>query len=111
MSKTNPYSKLGVLKTKRPKFRNHRGRTWDNCYVILPDGEKIEGHLDTTWGIYAYFEKDGQWFKFCMHHYTDIAPGNDYTCFFDINTYESEEMYYERLRKEKTYEDDISLFT
>gem|GEM_PF-5563298 len=42
-------------------MRNHRGRTWDTCRVILPDGREIKGHLDTTWSSYFYFEVDGVW--------------------------------------------------
>jgi hypothetical protein len=51
----------GVRRCQRPKMRNHRGRTWDVCDVILPDGAKITGHLDTSWSSYFYFEVDGVW--------------------------------------------------
>lgn len=53
----------GVRKTSRPKMTNVRGRTWDVCDVILPDGEKIRGHLDYTWGTNFYFEVDGSWYR------------------------------------------------
>ncbi len=50
-----------VRAAKRPSRRNHAGRTWDTCTVVLPDGREIEGHLDTTWSLYFYFELDGAW--------------------------------------------------
>lgn len=56
--KTNFYLnevKLPVVKCKRPKFSNHRGRTWDT-FIIFLDGEELRVHLDTTWGEYIYFQ-------------------------------------------------------
>ncbi len=39
----------------RPKMSCHRGRTWDTFTVIDAAGNKLDGHLDTTWGHYFYF--------------------------------------------------------
>jgi hypothetical protein len=52
---------IGVKNCLRPKMTNYAGRTWDFCTVILPNGETIHGHLDTTWSQYFYFEVDGKW--------------------------------------------------
>ena len=46
---------------KRPSFSQHRGATWDSLTVILPDGTEIDGHLDTSWGAWVYFEIAGKW--------------------------------------------------
>lgn len=55
-------SKVRVIKTKRPKFGG-KGRTWDSEYKTI-NNERVEVFLDTTWGSYAYFQKNGQWYKF-----------------------------------------------
>lgn len=60
MTKVMKFPK-GVRAVKRPTMRNHRGRTWDVCEVILPDGSTIQGHLDTSWSLYFYFQVDGVW--------------------------------------------------
>jgi len=52
-----------ILPATRPKCSNHRGRTWDSISVILPDGKKTMGYLDTTWGVWVYYEMDGKWKK------------------------------------------------
>lgn len=41
---------------------SHRGRTWDYCKVILPDGAEIDGLFDTSWGMKFYFEQDFIWY-------------------------------------------------
>lgn len=51
----------GIHKCRKPKMRDYAGRTWDQCEVLLPDGSKAVGHLDTTWGTRFYFEHDGAW--------------------------------------------------
>lgn len=50
---------VGVRKVAKPKMNDHAGRTWDRCDVYLPDGRKIVGFLDTTWGTRFYFQPDG----------------------------------------------------
>jgi hypothetical protein len=59
-----PFPK-GVKKVRKPKMRDHAGRTWDQCDVYLPDGQKVVGFLDTTWGTRFYFTTGGwpaMWF-------------------------------------------------
>lgn len=54
----------GVIKvTGRPTLRNHAGRTWDSCDVILPNGREILGHQETTWSSYFYFEFERRWYR------------------------------------------------
>lgn len=61
-----------VESAQRPKFRDdHRGRTWDTIPVILPDGSRIDGHLDTTWGFYIYFQYKGKWKKISVDAASD----------------------------------------
>lgn len=60
----HPFPK-GVKKVRKPKMRDHAGATWDQCDVYLPDGQKIVGYLDTTWGTRFYFSLGGwpaMWF-------------------------------------------------
>lgn len=52
----------GITKSARPKMSNHRGRTWDQGRVTLPNGDEIACYYDTTWGTRFYFEIDAQWF-------------------------------------------------
>lgn len=51
----------GIHKTRKPKMTDHRGRTWDYCRVVLPDGKMIDGYFDTSWGTRFYFEHEGVW--------------------------------------------------
>lgn len=53
----------GVHRCRMPKQRDHRGRTWDQCDVILLDGTTITGRLDTTWGEYFYFVVEDSCYK------------------------------------------------
>lgn len=49
-----------VSPSKVPRFTDQVfGRTWDNLPVILPDGRRITGIVDTTWGAWIYFEVGG----------------------------------------------------
>ena len=57
--------KVSNAKCKRPKFSDHRGRTWDTGKIWI-DGEMITVHLDTTWGEYLYFQWKGSWHKLKM---------------------------------------------
>lgn len=52
----------GIHKTRKPKMKEHRGRTWDSCKVILPNKLEIEGYLDTTWGTRFYFPYENNWY-------------------------------------------------
>jgi hypothetical protein len=65
----------GIRAAKRPTMRNHRGRTWDVCDVILPGGKKITGHLDTTWSLYFYFEVEGIWRRGEIAHFERGTQG------------------------------------
>jgi hypothetical protein len=59
---------------------NHRGRTWDQCTVIMPDGSLETGFLDTTWGFYFYFEcADGRWRKGDIHKFDSMKSMNNIT--------------------------------
>ena len=51
-----------VTACKEPKRSYHRGRSWDSMTKTI-DGNKVEFHLDTTWGHYQYFEFNGKWYK------------------------------------------------
>ncbi len=59
--------KVPVVKTKRPKFSDHGGRSWDYGYILI-DGEEFKAHLDTTWGQCVYFQygETNQWYKMRM---------------------------------------------
>lgn len=46
--------KLSVLKSKRPSFSSHGGRTFDTFSFFI-DGEKTSAYLDTTWGTFHLF--------------------------------------------------------
>jgi hypothetical protein len=46
---------------KKPKFSNHRGRTWD-CIEKIVDNKVIEWWFDSTWGRNMYFELNGKWY-------------------------------------------------
>lgn len=52
-----------IQPARRPKMTDHFGRTWDTIRVILPDGERVQGYLDTTWGAFIYFMMDNKWKK------------------------------------------------
>jgi hypothetical protein len=51
----------GISKCRRPKMTNVRGRTWDQCELVLPDGTETKAYLDTTWGTYFYFQTGEDW--------------------------------------------------
>jgi hypothetical protein len=54
----------GITACAQPRMTNHRGRTWDECTVTLPDGSTTKGYYDTTWGFFFYFKgDDGKWRK------------------------------------------------
>ena len=56
--------KTKIIKTKKPKFSDKFGRTWDvdnDCLFI--DGSSINIHLDTSFGIYGYFLFKDIWYK------------------------------------------------
>ena len=59
--------KIPVTKCKKPRFKCHRGRTWDFGTIII-NGIEYDAHLDTSWGEYLYFqyEPNYQWYKFPM---------------------------------------------
>ncbi len=52
-----------IKSSKRPTLKRVFGRTWDVCRVILPDGRKVDGWLDYTWGRWIHFPADGKWYK------------------------------------------------
>lgn len=52
-----------ILTAKRPKFSGAKGATWDGVKIILPNGKKIDGFIDTSWGKYVYFQYKGKWRK------------------------------------------------
>lgn len=68
-----------IIKCKKPKMSNHRGRTWDKCDLIFQDGTVGEGYLDTTWGSYVYFHDNVmvQWYKFEFSKFMDIGKGDN----------------------------------
>lgn len=53
----------GIFNTNPPKMKNARGRTWDTLTVILPDGIKVPGYFDSTWGNNFYFMFEGKWYR------------------------------------------------
>ena len=86
----------GAGKCKRPSFKDINGRTWDYCDIILPNGETIQGHLDTTWGEYAYFMYDNQYRKIRMNDYEIMTEG--YTNVFDLRTFIRNRLELESIR-------------
>ena len=74
-----------MIKCKMPKMSNHRGRTWDTCYVLDTDNLTITGFLDTTWGEYVYILKNNQWYKFKFSEYEDISYSTGMTNYFNLN--------------------------
>lgn len=77
-----PYPK-GCTKTARPLMTNHRGRTWDSWRLMLPDGRKTFGHLDTSWGENFYWldQRHGYWMKAKID---DFKIENGGSPFFDL---------------------------
>lgn len=73
---------VGIHKTKHPKMKNHRGRTWDTGKCILPDGIETDGWLDTTWGEYFYFIHENQWYKGSIVDYDKTGSG--WSLIFDL---------------------------
>jgi len=63
-------NKHRLIKTRRPKFSNHRGRTWD-CEIKVVNDIEVEFWLDTTWGFYFYFQWEDQWYKVLMLNFID----------------------------------------
>ena len=61
-------TKLPGIAAHRPKCSEHRGATWDTLWVYLPDGTRTEGHVDTTWGKYIYFQVGESWRKVEVRH-------------------------------------------
>jgi len=57
--------KVNIVKCKRPKFSNHRGRTWDSGKIQINE-VIFNPWLDTTWGEYLYFIYENQWYKVKM---------------------------------------------
>ena len=53
-----------AYKTNKPKFSEHHGRTWDSLGDVTSNNVIIPYIAVTTWGIYGYFQKDNQWYKF-----------------------------------------------
>lgn len=54
----------GILHAHKPKIgSNAKGATWDYLYIRLPNGQKVKGYADMSWGAYAYFEYNGKWYK------------------------------------------------
>jgi len=58
------YGEIRAYACKRPKMTDHRGRAWDSFGKVIIDGKEYRALCDTTWGWYAYFEKDGKCYKF-----------------------------------------------
>lgn len=67
----------GLVKTKAPRMTTHRGRTWDTCYVTMPDGGKGRGWFDTTWGSRFYVQHDGRWFAGRIAEFEAPGGGGD----------------------------------
>lgn len=65
----------GSVACNKPKMRDKNGRTWDQCDVILSDGTKIVGYLDTSWGHYFYFQLEGAWRKGKMDTFDKPTQG------------------------------------
>lgn len=60
-----------LIKTRKPKMSEHRGRTWDTDRIVL-DGEIVWVWRDFTWGSYNYFLFQCEWYKFTVDA-TDFA--------------------------------------
>jgi hypothetical protein len=58
-------SKVFVVKCDKPKFSYKKGATWDSGNIFIDD-IKFDAHLDTSWGKFCYFCKNGQWYKIKM---------------------------------------------
>lgn len=52
----------GIRVTQKPKMTNTKGRMWNRCPVILPDGSKIDGHYEITRSMYFYFPYGERWY-------------------------------------------------
>ena len=58
--------KIRVVKCRKPKLNSSaKGATWDYDRHYI-DGRQIMIWIETSWGDYAYFQLDGQWYKFRM---------------------------------------------
>ena len=50
-----------AYKCNPPKLSDTKGATWDVIGKLQGD---IDVLTDTTWGAYAYFTQNNQWYKF-----------------------------------------------
>jgi len=67
-----------VKLSKRPKFSEHRGRTWDYATRIV-NGKKFDFKRDFTWGSCWYFQYPYgtyQWFRMTAD---DFEQGKEFT--------------------------------
>jgi hypothetical protein len=62
--------------TRKPKMTiKGTGRSWDWLTRGLEiGGEEVDVHYDSTWGVYAYFERDGHWYKVDLTHAEETFP-------------------------------------
>lgn len=74
--KENGYC-VGIARTcKKPKFSSHRGRTWDSIDKYI-DGELIDFHFDSTWGLNQYFIYNNKWYSIPIIR-EDLSDGMGY---------------------------------
>lgn len=72
--------RIPVTKCKKPTFKDIRGRTWDMGNIII-DGIETKAYLDTSWGVYIYFQhgSENKWYKVKMQSSPiDDLKGNRY---------------------------------
>ena len=66
---------INIENAQRPKFRSHRGRTWDSLTAYV-NNKKTNFHFDSTWGYNFYFEVYGKWYSVpIIDNYDNIARG------------------------------------
>ena len=51
-----------AAKSRRPRFKDYAGRTWDSEVKEI-DGKRVEFFFDTSWGRNFYFELEKQWYR------------------------------------------------
>lgn len=54
-----------------PKFSEKKGEEWETAKMII-DGEEVTYKYDANYGIYCYFEFDGEWKKLRMNNTNEM---------------------------------------
>lgn len=66
-----------VTPRRVPRFHSVAfGRSPDNAFLVLLNGERIMFHFDSTWGKRGYFRRGEEWYWFDLY---EVPQSEDYT--------------------------------